>query len=183
MEQFLAPTASRIGDENRAASRTRQALQERRSRGLAKIGAGGWRTEGWTYPTPWRPPSRSLNRNTWRPTAGAVQSGPAREGPRALGTLSKGCWAATVSLIQVGRISKRVLFALCAPQARSTSLHQWCKGLAKGSAPQIKRLPADSILHELVIADETARAYLITGYGRYVKVRDAEGFAWCAPRD
>lgn len=35
-------------------------------------------------------------------------------------------------------------------------------------------LPADSILHELVIADETARAYLIASYGRYVKVRDAE---------
>lgn len=35
-------------------------------------------------------------------------------------------------------------------------------------------LAADSILHELVIADEVARAYLVASYGRYVKVRDAE---------
>jgi hypothetical protein len=35
-------------------------------------------------------------------------------------------------------------------------------------------LPPDSILHELVITDETAKAYLVASYGRYVKVRDAE---------
>ena len=33
---------------------------------------------------------------------------------------------------------------------------------------------ADSILHELVIADETVRAYLVASYGRYIKVRDEE---------
>lgn len=35
-------------------------------------------------------------------------------------------------------------------------------------------LPADSILHELVIADETAKAYLVASYSRYLKVRNAE---------
>ncbi len=35
-------------------------------------------------------------------------------------------------------------------------------------------LSADSILHELVIGDETARAYLTASYGRYVKVGNAE---------
>ncbi len=35
-------------------------------------------------------------------------------------------------------------------------------------------LPSDSILHELVVADETARAYLTASYGRYVKVADAQ---------
>lgn len=45
--------------------------------------------------------------------------------------------------------------------------------LARKRAGQ-QALPADSILHELVITDETARAYLIASYGRYIKVRDAE---------
>lgn len=35
-------------------------------------------------------------------------------------------------------------------------------------------LAADSILNELVITDETARAYLTASYGRYLKVRDEE---------
>lgn len=35
-------------------------------------------------------------------------------------------------------------------------------------------LSADSILNELVIADETAKAYLVASYGRYLKMRDAE---------
>lgn len=35
-------------------------------------------------------------------------------------------------------------------------------------------LPPESILQELVIQDETARAYLTASYGRYLKVADAE---------
>lgn len=45
--------------------------------------------------------------------------------------------------------------------------------LAKQRAAQ-QTLPAESILHELVIDDETARAYLVASYGRYLKVRDEE---------
>lgn len=39
---------------------------------------------------------------------------------------------------------------------------------------QSQSLSADSILHELVIDDETVSAYLVASYGRYVKVSDAE---------
>jgi hypothetical protein len=35
-------------------------------------------------------------------------------------------------------------------------------------------LSPDAVLQELVIADETARAYLVASYGRYVKVADAQ---------
>lgn len=35
-------------------------------------------------------------------------------------------------------------------------------------------LAADAVLHELVISDETARAYLVASYGRYLKVRDED---------
>jgi hypothetical protein len=45
--------------------------------------------------------------------------------------------------------------------------------LARKRATQ-SALAADSILHELEISDETARAYLVASYGRYVKVRDEE---------
>ncbi|MDK2662034.1 SbcC/MukB-like Walker B domain-containing protein [Cupriavidus consociatus] len=35
-------------------------------------------------------------------------------------------------------------------------------------------LSPDAVLQELVIADETARAYLVASYGRYIKVADAQ---------
>ncbi|QBY55366.1 ATP-binding protein [Cupriavidus oxalaticus] len=45
--------------------------------------------------------------------------------------------------------------------------------LAKRRAEN-QALSPDAVLQELVIADETARAYLIASYGRYVKVADAQ---------
>lgn len=48
------------------------------------------------------------------------------------------------------------------------------QGELAGRRAASQALPPDSILHELAIADETAKAYLVAGYGRYVKVGDAE---------
>lgn len=45
--------------------------------------------------------------------------------------------------------------------------------LAKRRAEN-QALSPDAVLQELVIADETARAYLVASYGRYVKVADAQ---------
>lgn len=45
--------------------------------------------------------------------------------------------------------------------------------LAKRRA-ESQALSPDAVLQELVIADETARAYLVASYGRYVKVADAQ---------
>ncbi|WP_432257699.1 SbcC/MukB-like Walker B domain-containing protein [Cupriavidus sp. TMH.W2] len=45
--------------------------------------------------------------------------------------------------------------------------------LAKRRA-ESQALSPDAILQELVIADETARAYLVASYGRYIKVTDAQ---------
>ncbi|MCY0853809.1 hypothetical protein [Cupriavidus sp. D39] len=56
-------------------------------------------------------------------------------------------------------------------QAREASVVQG--ELAKRRAEN-QALSPDSVLQELVIADETARAYLVASYGRYVKVADAQ---------
>lgn len=60
---------------------------------------------------------------------------------------------------------------LATRQGREASVVQG--ELAKRRAEN-QALSPDAVLQELVIADETARAYLVASYGRYVKVADAQ---------